>query len=108
MVEPANRQFEAKLKLKVSLVEEYRAGLPFALKTRHGIATVIAFYGDSEEVGGFMQAASNSTRAYFVNANGLSGFVLPFSISKYLKRAKEQNQISELTKHQQIDIEALL
>ena len=42
-----------------------------ALKTRHGIATVFAFYGDNEEVSEFMQAASHSTRAYFMNAKRL-------------------------------------
>ena len=34
--------------------------------------------------------------------------MIPYSITKYLKRAKEQNQISEVTKHQLIDLDALI
>ena len=107
MVEPANNEFESKVQVKVPLVDEYR-GLPFALKSRIGIALAFAFMADSEEVSNFMQKASKKTRSYYVNANGLRGFLSPISIIKCIKRAMEQNQIKEVTKHQQIDLDALL
>ena len=70
MVEPVRRKFEKKAKTKsVTIRNEYRAGNPFALKSRLGIALVFGFMANSEEVSNFMQKASHSTRAYFVNAN---------------------------------------
>ena len=89
------------------LVEEYRAAQPFALKSRLVIALVFSFMADCEDVSIFMQKASKKTRSYFVNAKGLKGFLAPISIIKFLKRAEYQNQISEVTKHQQINMNAL-
>ena len=96
------------MQVKVPLVDEYRAGLPFALKSRIGIALVFGLMGDCDEVSTFMQKASKKTRSYYVNANALRGFLAPISIIKCIKRAMEQNQITEVTKHQQIDLDALL
>ena len=62
---------------------------------------------DFDKVCTFMQKASKRTRSYYVNANGLRGFVIPCLITKYLKRAKDQNQLEEVTKHQLIDMDAL-
>ena len=78
------------------------------MKSRIVIAHIFGFMADSEEVSNFMQKASKKTRSYYVNANRLKGFVVPYSITKYLKRAMEQNQISEVTKYQPIDLDALL
>ena len=50
--------------------------MPFALKTRYGIAIVFAFWDDDEEVKRLMQKASHKTRAYYINANGFNGFIL--------------------------------
>ena len=85
MVEPADMSFESKVKVKVPIVDDYRKEQPFAMNSRHGIAIVFAFYGDSDQVGEFMQKASNKTRAYYINANGLQGFVVPYSIIALLK-----------------------
>ena len=93
---------------RVSLVDEYRKGVPFPLNSLLPIALVFAFMGDSEEVGTFMQKASKTTRSYYANANGFRGFVIPYSITKYLKSAKAQKQLQEVTRHQEIDMEAIL
>ena len=58
---------------------------------------------DSNEVSIFMQKASKKTRSYFVNANGLNGFLAPISIIKYLKRAH-----SQVTRHVEIDMDAVV
>ena len=97
MSEIAPNSFGNKLQLKVALVNDYRARQPFSLKTRHGIAIVLAFYGDNEEVSEFMQAASHTTRAYIVNANGLIGFLAP-SIIEILKKAVVDKELGEVTK----------
>ena len=52
--------------------------------------------------------ASKGIRSYFANANGLRGFVMPFSITKYFRRPHQQNKILEVTKHQQIDMRAIV
>ena len=62
---------------------------------------------EKEEVTTFMQKASKKTRSYFVNANGFHGFLIRSSIIECLKRAMEQNKISEVTKHQEIDMDAV-
>ena len=81
------------------LVDEYRKEIPFTLKSRLAIAIVFSYMGDSEEVATFMQKASERTRSYFVNADGLKGFLIPSWITECLKRAQKQNQISEVTKN---------
>ena len=40
--------------MRVAIKNEYLAGQPFKLKSRHGIALLFAFWGDSDEVGEFM------------------------------------------------------
>ena len=75
------------LQLKVSIKDKDRKGLPFPLKARLPIAIVLGFMADSWEVSTFMQKASNKTRSYYVNANGLRNFVIGFSLTKYLKNA---------------------
>ena len=108
MVELAQRKFVKKAKTKsVTIRNEYRAGNPFALKSRLAVALVFGFMANSEEVSNFMQKASHSTRAYFVNAKQLKGFVIPFSITEFLKKAQENNQLSKVARHQRIDMDAL-
>ena len=70
------KTFESRLRLKVKIKQAFRSGLPFSLKSRNGVAIVFSFYGDSEKVGTFMQRASQKTRAYYINANGLKGFIV--------------------------------
>ena len=47
-------KFEEKLSPIVAIRSELRQGLPFSLKTRNGIAIVLSFFGDTEEVSEFM------------------------------------------------------
>ena len=48
MVEPVNQDdLESILDVKVPIRQQYISILPFALKTRHGIALVFAFFGYS-------------------------------------------------------------
>ena len=70
------KTYESRLSLNVKIKNAHRSGLPFSLKSRNGVAIVFSFYGDSEKVGIFMQKASHKTRAYYVNANGLKGFIV--------------------------------
>ena len=77
------------------------------MKTRFGIATVFGLFVDNEAVSEFMMKASHKTRAYFVNAKQLRGFVIPFSITEFLKKAQENNQLSKVARHQRIDMDAL-
>ena len=62
---------------------------------------------DSEKVSIFMQKASKKTRSYYANSEGLRGFVMPYSITKYLKNANAQ-KLQELTRYQVIDMEPLV
>ena len=79
------KTFESRLSLKAKIKKAYRSGLPFSLKTRNGVAIVFSFYGDSEKVGTFMQRASQKTRAYYVNANGLKGFLVRNALFRELE-----------------------
>ena len=64
------------------------------------MATALSFYGDSEQVGFLMQTASHKTRAYYINANGFSGFVVKSVIIPVLTKAFEQRQLEESAKFQ--------
>ena len=64
---------------------------------------MFSYYGDSSEVANFMQKASNKTRAYYVNANGLKGFLVN-SIVTILRRADTNSELAEATKHQELDL----
>ena len=81
---------ESDLDIQVSIRDEHRKCQPFALSSRLGMATALSFYGDSEQVGPFMQTASHKTRAYYINANGFSGFVVKSVIIAVLTKAFEQ------------------
>ena len=54
-----------------------------------------------------MQKASNSTRAYYVSAVGLRGFVMRNSLTKVLNTPYVVIQIFEVFKHQIIDMQAV-
>ena len=62
---------------KIPIQDAYRKKIPFTgLESRACIATVFSYYGYSEEVSDFMKRASHQTRAYFVNADKLRGFLM--------------------------------
>ena len=77
------------MSIKVQIKPELLSAIPFSLKTRHGIATVLGFMGDFEAVSDLMQYASHGTRAYWVNAQGLRGFVVKSGVMELLKRGIE-------------------
>ena len=69
----------------VEIKDQYLKELPFCtLKTRRGLAVVFTFFGDREEGGEFMRKASHKTRAYYLNAMKLKGFLKPYPIIKEL------------------------
>ena len=68
---------------------------------------MFSYYGDSSEVANFMQKASNKIRAYYVNANGLNGFVV-ISIVTILRKTDKNSELAEVTKHQELDLQDLL
>ena len=51
-----------------------------------------------------MQCLSYGTRAYTINADGLSGFVLKFEIIRHLRRADKAGQLQDARKYQVIDL----
>ena len=69
-------------------------GLPFGvIQSRNALAKTWSCYGDREEVSWLLQRLSHKTRAYFVNAHLLKGFLSPCRVSKFLKMASEtENQ----------------
>ena len=81
--------------------------MPFKLKTRHGLAVVFSFWGDSEKVGEFFLKASHKTRSYYFNANGLMGFVVQSWVT-VLRRAEVRGEMDEIVKQQSLDMQALL
>merc|ERR1719266_513850 len=94
--------------MKVPIKTNHLQGQPFALKSRLGIAFVLAFYGDREEVSEFMQKASHRTRSYYINANGLKGFIAAFSIINDVIKADSNGDLEEVTKYQKVDVQAVV
>ena len=78
------------------------------MKTRNGIAIIFSFWGDSVEVTEFMQETSHQTRSYYINANRLKGFLIPYSMTDNLRRAHISLELQDVTKYQQVDMKALL
>ena len=52
----------------------------------------------------FMQKGSNLTRAYFINVNGIPGFVLNYSIARELIKAEENKELVKVTKYTYVDL----
>ena len=66
---------------------EYLKCLPFKdIQTRNATAIILSFYGDKEFVSKLMQCLSHKTRAYFVNADCLKGFLCHSLVSEVLRR----------------------
>ena len=61
--------------LNVPIKEELRRGLVFNLKSRPAVGIFLSFYGYRHEVAQMMQTTSHATRAYYLNADGLQGFL---------------------------------
>ena len=80
---------ESQLDIKIQIREELKKGLIFGLRARLAIGLVLGFVAHGDEVLRLMQTLSHSTRAYIINANGLTGFVKSFDIKKHLQAADE-------------------
>ena len=82
--------------------------VPFGkLYARPVAASVLGFYGDSYEVFFLLQKTSHSTRAYYFNAGGLKGFLVPGPIA-ILSKLKKSGELEKVTRYQHVDFEAVL
>ena len=83
----------------VQVWDEYRKILPFRyLQSRNGTAIILSFYGDRDDVRILMQKVNHKTRAYFVNALGLRGFLEP-GVHEILIEAEKSGELREVTKY---------
>ena len=108
MVEAATKSFEDSVDVVVPIRDKFRHLLPFNLKSRHGIAVVLSYFGDRYNVMQLMQYASHMTRAFFFNANGLIGFLIDDSVVNDLRRADEKNELVKVNRFQKVDLNVVL
>ena len=74
----------------VGIYSEHLRCIPFGkLQSRHVAAVMLSFFGSNEEVYEILRKASHKTRAYITNANGLKGFLVPFSVLGVLRTISE-------------------
>ena len=78
-----SKQFD----IKVPIKDELKKNLILGLQARPPIGIILGFTGYRNLVLPQLQKLSHDTRAFIVNADGLSGFVLPLDIFRYLKNA---------------------
>ena len=113
MIDKQMSSFNEKLRekhiLKVGLHAQKFKNLPYGnLTSRPAVAIVFTYMGDREEVSDLMQKTSHETRAYFVNADGLKGFLVEYStVIGVIKKADRVGKLQEVMKHQQVDLEVL-
>ena len=55
-----------------------------------------------------MQCLSHKTRAYFVNADCLKGFLCHSLVSEVLRRNQKNKAFEEATKYQKVDLQAVM
>ena len=83
--------------VKVAIREDLRRSLPFGnLKSRNSMAIVFGYFGYMEEVSDLMQKVSNKTRAYFVNAHRLRGFLVVDYVTHLLKKAEKTGELKSI------------
>ena len=78
----------------VSIRDELKRELILGLKARPAIALILGFSGYRHQVNPVMKTLSHTTRAYFINADGLSAFVKGFDISMGDVYKKSEDQYS--------------
>ena len=71
------------------------------------MATVLSYFGTSEKVYFLVQKLSHKTRAYFVNADELKGFLV-HGITDILVESERTGKIKEATKYQHVDLPEVL
>ena len=108
MVQSVDNRFEDNRKFIVSIKNMYLTELPFQLETRRGLAVVFSFFGDKEEVSEFFQKASHKTRAYFINARGLRGFLEVYSFIGDLLKSMVDEKLLKVIKYQNINMKDLV
>ena len=89
-----------KLETLASIRDELRKELIFGIEARPPIALILGFSGYSHQVMPLTQKLQHATRAYVINANGLSNFICSSDIAKILKDADEAGQLERAKKYQ--------
>lgn len=65
------------INFKVAIHFQDSSKLPFGqLQSRIGIALVLSYLDFNEEIADLMQKISHLSRVYFINGNGLKGFLI--------------------------------
>jgi len=67
------------------------------------VAKIFSYFGDNDDVSIIMQNLSHKTRAYFVNADGLKGFLQDGPV-RQLSDAKVTGKLKYLMRHQHIEL----
>ena len=78
-----SQSFDIRVQIKESMKKE----LVFGLGARPAIGIMLSYFGYQNEVMHIMQSVSHGTRAYIVNADGLTNFLQITRIHKVLKAA---------------------
>ena len=78
-----------------------------SIQSRNVLAILFSLYGDSHDVSWLMQRLSHSSRAYFINAGLLKGFLVPLTFHRILNLATEE-EVQALSKHQHIDMRTVI
>ena len=95
--------------MPLAIRADLKKSLPFGrdvLPSRHVVALIMTYYGDSDNVHMLMQLGNNKTRAYFVNENGLKGFIVRGVIG-LLKDLEMTPEWKEVTQYQHVDMQTL-
>ena len=90
---------------KVPIKDELKKDLIFGLGARPSIGIILGFVGYREKVMPLMQTISHGSRAYFVNADGLPGFINLLDIAKCLEDADVASQLEHAKTFQMINID---
>ena len=84
-----------------------RKDLIFGVEARLPIAIILGYSGYQHQVMTLMQNLSQTTRAYVVNANGLTNFICSLDIEKILRDADKADQLERARKYQVIDMKLI-
>ena len=79
--------------VKVQIKEDLKKCLILNLRSRLAIGVVLGFVGWRHEVIPILQSLSHSTRAYIINANGLTGFLLSMNLIQFLQEADQDGKL---------------
>ena len=94
--------------VKGEIKEDLQKGLILNLQSRLAIGVVLGFVGWRHEVIPILQTLSHSTRAYIINANGLTGFLLSIDLMRFLQEADQDGKLESAKKYQVIDFQRVI